>query len=315
MKPWTYEENSMLNVTVNNYDLMFKISEAHLNALIAGSDNPVIAFCMKRYQPFHDIFEQLNTSWKNSGGLQKQDTMTVTQLLALTTKKLNGWQPAITTVFPIDSPGYLHLFPQGRRTFNTGSIENRIQAFSTLAEALKPTAALAAVYAEVLAHWTQLHDERSGQQQSKTNTGTGSSNVEAARINCADEMYHNLGDIMGLYYKDRSRIGGYYPLELIRQHDQVEYHRQVKPATTIFIVKHTFAAADQITLDNTGNTDLYYFLTDKKETTYKPGMGILIAPGATKTVAATALGAPGNAYLQVHNPNDLVTGQAEVHFL
>ena len=81
--PWTYEENPFLNVTAKSYDLMFKISEAHLNALMAGSADPVIAACTKRYEPFHDAFEQVYTTWKDSGGVQKEKTLTVTQLLAL----------------------------------------------------------------------------------------------------------------------------------------------------------------------------------------------------------------------------------------
>ena len=315
MKPWTYEEDVFENVTANNYELMFKISEVHMNALIAGSAEPVIKTCAERYTPVYAKYPDLFTDWKQHGGNQHEQTLNTDQLLKLYKTKLDTWEPLITAVFLKGSNGYQGLFPQGRSAFANGSKDTRIAAFQTLYKAMEKTPELLTVLGLVKAYWQQLHDARDVQQQSKSTTGTGSSLLEAARIECAEVMFQNLGTIMSLYYKDRSRIGGYFALDLIRSHEQVIFKRQVKGGATVLIVKHTFAEGDEITLMNLGTNKLLFGLVATKNASLDEANAVVVEGGETKTVLATTIGAPENAYLMVKNTNAEIDGKCEVHFL
>jgi len=312
MRTWQYLQNTFLNATESSYLLMLNISTFHINALKTKAGDPFFDALITVYQPLHDAFVAKYTAWKNAGGTQEAQTLTVNQLLALSTSKLNGWEPDITKQFPKGSSGYIQLFPLGRKPFTTGIINKRIAAFSTLAQALKPTTALAAVYTDVLAFYTQLTTARDTQEQLKNGTNEGSSDVEAARIAACVEMYGNLGYLMYHYMSTPDTAGNFFDQENIRNAGQVVFTGHVKTSSVHFILEHGFAATDELTLSNTGNTTLVFYLSANKTSLPPTGTGITLAPGAVQLITADKLGVLANHYLLVYNADSINKGAYEV---
>ena len=264
------------------------------------------------YQPLHTAYDDKYTTWKNAGGTQVAGTLTLQQLLQLTTGKLNTWEPDITKVFIKGSAGYVQLFPSGRNPFNTGSVEKRIAAFETLGKALQPIAALASVYTDVMAFWQQLTDARNKQEQYKKDKGDGSSDVETARIAACVAMYSNLGSLITHYPGIPETIGDYFDLENIRYANQLVFTGHVKTSSVHYILQHGFAATDSLTLYNTGNTTLIFYLSADKTSHPAAGTGITLAPGEVLTITADKLGLLTNHYLLVYNADSINKGAYEV---
>lgn len=314
-KIWAYEDNVFLNVTDHSYELMYTLNDFHANALLQLSNIPFFAERYEFYKPLSDRYVKVFNVWKQSGGKQKSETLSVNQLLKLTTQKLNGWEPRITLVYLPGTAGYTNLYPQYRYPFTTGSKEQRIAAFKTLSDALAQTPALKDVQGEVYAYWEQLTEQHNEQSQSKNAKSGSSDDLEAARVAACDGMFCNLGYTMAYYYTDRHRIGNLFDLENIRHHEQVVFQRHVKAEHTLFVVKHKFAAGEMITCQNKGVTKLYLYEAGSKTEAYVEGTGIVVMPGETVTVDAGKIGAPDKAFLMLHNPDEINEGDCEISFL
>lgn len=214
---------------------------------------------------------------------------------------------------PKGSAGFTGLFPRGRRPLTNGSKESRIAAFVTLEEAMENYAPLAGVQALIKAYADDLVAKRAAQLQKKKTKSDGSDDVEKARLEMCDMMFKNTGDLMSLYYKERNRIANFFPLELLRNFRQADFHRLVKPQKTVFIVKHTLEATQQLTFDSLGDKRLGFWLTANKWAPRPADDEIFWVDGKdSKTVLASLMGAPEKMYLMVYNPEDVI-GKCEIH--
>ena len=315
MKPWSYVENVFLNVTNGTYQLMLIISTFHLNALKKFAGDPFFDGLIAAYEPFHTAFEKQYSAWKLSSGSQKSKTLTLGQLFELVTTKLDLWDPAIRIVCPKGSADYTILFPQGRSPFTKAKTDTRIMAFQTLATALKNYAALATVQTEVQTFYQQLTDARNIQEQEKTGVAGNSTDVENARVDCADQMYLDLASIMMHFYKQRDKIARFFDEKNIRNHQQLIFTHLVGAEKVHTVVKHTFSTGFQLTLNNTGIATLVFYLAQHEGLHPVAGAGITVAPGASTTITAEQLGLLTNTFLLVYNTDTVSDGEYEVDFL
>lgn len=315
MTPWAYNFNTFLSITESNYELAFKIISSHVNSLVQSLADPFYKERHDYIEPLFTAYDTEYTAWKNSGGFQKGDTLTVYQYLALASKNLNKWEGPIISAYPKGSSEYMTLFPQGRYPYMHGSLEGRINTFDQFQQKLTTYAPLAGVQIEAKTYWQQMHDARDKQQQAKSGTGQGSSKVEQARIALCEGMFVNLMLISAHNVQTLDNVKNYFPLDLIRRHEQVIFHQHLKPEETHFLVKHTFAPDDDLTIINMGNTLLYFYLGMAKNSPFVAADSLAVAAGETKTIHASAIGAPNHKFLIGHNADALVKGEFEVHFL
>jgi hypothetical protein len=134
-----------------------------------------------------------------------------------------------------------------------------------------------------------------------------SDNMELACIVMCDAMYKDLADLMGKNYTNPQLIEKYFPLDLIRIAQQVDFTNSVAPQKIRFIVKRTLAADHEITLINDGSTELWFYLASTK--TAQPGATkVVVAQQSQQTVAVSALGNPPDAHFMAYNPDSGQSG-------
>src|SRR5437867_1472084 len=91
-------------------------------------------------------FVQAWSEWRNLDASSAARTDVLGALLSdLTSKLIRQWDIAIQGVFMDDTPEYAELLPNGRGSFQTGAIDDRMQAVKMLAERLGGFAQFAAL--------------------------------------------------------------------------------------------------------------------------------------------------------------------------
>jgi|GEM_PF-890009 len=291
---WKYLEDQFTSSTVGNFKKAFRLSQYHDGVLKVLANlpapDPDDVFLFNRYNPEHQLLVNLYTAWKNAGGQQEGQTLNLNQLLALTTQRLDLWDQAIIPVtLGTKTVAYKALFPNGRRDFNTGSIDSRIERFNTLQLAMTQPA-LAATKALVVAHYTALDTARDAQSGAKSATGTGSIQVEQQRIICMELQYAATGFLINTHYKTPMLVAPYFELEVLRDLAQVRFTGTLDPAEVEPVLIHTFFIGEEIVATNTGPEDYRLYLSNVAGG--QTGTAVVIAAGETVAVPITDFNAP-----------------------
>ena len=302
MEPWSFIENPFLNATDSSFRRSVKISHLHLAALQAMSaEDPEIAEMAIIFDPVNETLNSAYDSHKAQQGAQEGDTLSVNQQLRLLSNpKIRLWDIRIQNVYASDTAKYKALLPQHRKPFQTGAQLSRINAVNTLAMAMGTDPLLASLKTEINTFYTQINTAYSSQQGAITSTRSLSDDVEDARVAMCIAMYRNLGKLMAKFAGKPTDIVKFFPLDLIRKAQQVDFTSSVKPHTVSFIVKRTLSESDKVKLINDGDATLRFYLGDSK--TAMPGSEFVeITPKKETTVDATALGTLENPFLLCYN--------------
>jgi len=312
---WFYLNNPFLIRTLNSFRLAVRISTKHDSALLAGSDDPFIAAQYSLYHPFHLALVEAYATWVAQGGLQQGKTLNLKQLLKLLANtNINAWDAAIQVVYPVDTPTYMGLLPNGHAPFQTGTQTQRLAAVSALIEAIGSDASLAAIKAVIVAFNSLLVTANTTQKGSISITATLSDDVNEARMAMCIAQFADLGGMIQHWPDATDNIEQYYDLEAIRKGAQVFFTNSVKPLKLKFIAKRTFTEASKLKITNTGSVPLHFFLSENK-TNPASDTAIIVLPGEVREVFASELGPLTNLYLMVYNPDALVTGEYDVELL
>lgn len=316
IRPWVYLENVMLNATDNSYLMAVRISKHHFSALTNNAPaDPVAAACLLTYAPLHAAVEDHYNALTAQDGLQKGETLNLRQLIRLEgTTKIEFWDANIRVVHPPGTARYMALFPQGRKPFQGGTQTERIAAVNALSSAIGAEPALAAVKGDVDTFFTLINNANTAQKGSITQTGTLSDDMETARVNMCIGQYSDLGAFIKAHAADTSVVNQYFDLEALRNGQQVFFTGQALTNKYKKIVKHTFGAGDHLKIENTGVTDLKFYLSDRKEGL--PGVGaLLMHPTDIITVLASDLGILTNPFLMAFNADLINKGKFTVEFV
>ncbi|MBK5286222.1 MAG: hypothetical protein JJE25_12555 [Bacteroidia bacterium] len=314
-RPWIFLINPILVATENSYRMAVRISTYHDSALLAASADPFFLALYNLYHPLHLQLVKDYDNWHTQMGLQEGESLNVNQLLRLESNtKIKQWDVAIQNVYAQGTPKYMSLLPNHRTPFQQGTQNDRIQAVHSLSNAIGTDLALAAVKADVDAFYTQINNALTAQKGAIAVTKTLSDAVDASRIAMCIQQYANLGSLINKYAAVPSDANQYFDEEGIRNAQQVMFTGHVKPQHTHTIVKHTFAAADNLKLENPGNTMLSFYLAQVKGA--QPGATVItLNAGEQQTVPATALGNIANPYLVVFNPDAINKGEFVVEIV
>lgn len=309
-----YLSNQFEVATRDSYKRAVKLSNYHDAALIAALQaNAIFQPLYDRYHPLHLALENQYNLWKSKGGTQEGDTLSVKQLLVLARTKLQPWDVAIQVVYPRTTPRYKAIFPNGRKPFDRGSIDQRINAYNTLSLNIGADAALAAVKAEVDIVYSNLDKARTDQQSAKVTTKISSADLDTATTAAMVMQYRNMAWVLDNLFDSRENMcNAFFDLQTLRQLQQTIFTGTLTPLENEPVLVHTFLSDDEIRLKNDGAIAIEFYLASTSGG--KNSVPVTVVPGEEKTVAVSAF-APANygthRYLTAYNPSN----SAETHYL
>jgi len=317
-KLWHFLINTFLVVTDQSTQLMMILSPDHRARLQAESADPDILALLNLFVPIDNALADAYQAWLSAGAFYRGATLSFENLIAeLVDTKLDQWLPQVQVVFPESSPEYLTLFPNGRTPFTSGAYDIRINTVSALGDNLAAYAALAATKTDVDNFYTSLLAGRADQQQKEEDVRVTSDLLETERVDTARAMYAGLGSLMKKFASDPAQIERFFDIPLIQNPPKPKdtFSGIVAGGDTANILEGGFTDTTQFKLFNNGDTNLRFFTSTSATGTSLAGEGIELAPNTNTTVIATALGNPGNTFLNVTNLDPLNQGSYSVVIL
>jgi len=218
-RPWHFLINTFLVVTRINYKKALVLGADHLAKLIANQADPVIAAMVAPFDAVWQSFKATDVNLRIALGYYKGETKTVEQLFDILNKEhLPDWEPAIYVVYRKGTPAATALLPQGRKPFQLGTYESRIQEIDALGQKCAAIPALQPLSVIILAFHVQIESARQLQQS----TGEGQVAAlrtlrETARVSLCQALYGNLGLLMNHYQSNPIEVANYFEMPLLRR--------------------------------------------------------------------------------------------------
>jgi hypothetical protein len=263
-RKWHYLENQFEIGTRYSFKKAYKISLFHDTRLHdRATDHPTDTDYQEAYTEYHPLHLALSTAfsnWKAIGGLQKGETLTLTQLLALLPARINNIDAKIQVVHLKGSPRWVQLFPNKHLPFYTGSQNNRIKAVESLSTAIGSEPALAAVKTEVDAKYDELIVAKTSQISAIDYTDSASNILEKARVEAMECQYKNLGLFIHKFPQNPDLIESLFDVSTLTNPEQTIWKGHLEPLENHPTLIHTFESGDMIRLKSTGNGDIKAYL-------------------------------------------------------
>lgn len=215
-RSWQYLVNPFLVATNDSFVLAQLISNYHLSALRGGISDPYFESMYKAYLPLHETYDTSFAKWKARQQSQTGKTLTLTQLLAGLTDKVNRWEHGILWVHPKGTPAFQALLGGGHSPFTNGTQTSRIAAVKALSENLKDKEGLKDVKEDVDKYAQLLHDALDNKDTAKHTTGNYSDELENARIAICTQQYIHLGMLISKFARNPESIEKYFDTAHIR---------------------------------------------------------------------------------------------------
>ncbi|MCW5908028.1 MAG: hypothetical protein KIS94_09230 [Chitinophagales bacterium] len=313
-KPWKYIDNQFLIATRTSYKRAVKLSNYHDAALLqAVATDPAFQPVYDRYHPLHLALEEQWSIWKSRGGAQEGETLNLNQLLEQAENRLPGWEVQIQVVYPATTPRYKAIFPDGRKPFTKGTIDQRINAYNILSLNIGADPALATIKTVVDDTYTGLNNARIAQQGAKAVTKAGSEMLEAAVTDAMITQYRNMGFLMDNFYEQRESLANtLFDLQTLRDLDQRIFTGTLSPLETEPVLVHTFLSDDRLRLKNNGSRSYTLYLASTPSGINSTP--VIVAPLEEKNITAADFEITNygtHRYLTAVNPNN----DAETEYL
>jgi isopropylmalate/homocitrate/citramalate synthase len=156
-----------------------------------------------------------------------------------------------------------------QRNTNTSIAESLVNltAIQNLIDAIGSDTNLSKLKTTITAFQTTIVAAIGKQKTALQKTGLDSDDVETNRIAMCIAQYANLGAMMLQFATTPEVIEPYFDLKNIRQEIQTVFTKELKPSEVYFIAKRSFKADDVLEFDNIGNTEISFYIADKKDAT------------------------------------------------
>jgi hypothetical protein len=296
---WLYLQNPFLNATEKSFLKAMGISTYHDAALAAAKSDPGILECYNYYHPHHLNYKTAYDDWIEQGGEQQSETLNLNQLLLLLSNKIRQWDIKIQNQYPSDTPAYKRLLPNRRQPFQNGTQLERVHAVEVLNLAIGTDESLTSVKTEVNNFNTLLQAAYESQKGDVSSTRTDSSTLDGFRVKMCEAQYADLGSLIKKFAATPERVGAFFDLQAIRHAEQTSFTGILKAGEVFTILKHTFAADDELVLINHGTEPLKFYLGSAKN--MQPGAVFVTVNSGAKTIVASELGDLKNTFLTVLN--------------
>ena len=293
IQQWKYLDNQFITATRTSYKKAVQLSIYHDADLeVKKATEPLLIPIYDRYHLLHLTLVNEYNTWKSAGGSQQGETLNLTQMLDLAYSKMPLWDLTIQSAGPTfmkGTPTYKALFMDGKSPFITGSIDNRINAYDTLAKNMLPFAPLAATMAQVAAVYKTLDTARNAQLGAKGGVKSGSGKVEDARKAAMTMQWRNLGFAMDMFWDKPMFIESMFDLQTLRESNQRIFTGTLDLAENEAVLIHTFLSDDQLRLKNNGNAGINFYLGTKANATDSDA--IKVTANTEVVIAASDFGA------------------------
>lgn len=264
---YRYFQNPFMTVTTGNFKKMLLMARDHRDKLSQYIADPDIQNCYNVFNAAFTHFEKTYSTVNVNVGFYRGNTLKVeTFIQELTTNKIREWDILTSSIFVNNPTDYAMLFPQGRKPFQQGAYELKIDAVRTLNGAMARFPQLNTIQADVQDFLNKIDAARTAQQQAETLDQSLRQQLEDARVELALQMHYVFCVLLSKHYRNASDMSRYYELKYLQA-----------PASTaiVSLSKYNIAAASHITLfdglltansfitlKNTGNTILKVFTTN-----------------------------------------------------
>jgi hypothetical protein len=293
-KIWQYLFNQFLNATRDNYKKAVQLSDYHDADLQKKQlTEPLLVPIYARYHPLHLILVDEYAKWKTAGGSQEGQTLNVGQMLDLACGQLPQWELTVQILGPQfmkGTPNFKSIFPNGRKSFTSGSIKDRIEAFDSLAKNLQPFSGLSSLMAIVSTTYINLDAARHDQEGAKGTVKADSGNVELARVAAMTMQWRNLGFAMDNFWDKPNYIESLFDLPTLRSGSQREFTGRLDPLEIEAVLKHTFHSDDELLLKNVGDADITFYLSNTPHGAQ--GIGITVAANTEMHISVNQFDVP-----------------------
>ncbi len=309
-KLWKYIENQFVTATRNSFKKALKLSNYHDAALLkAKNSDPVFVPLYDRYHPLHLKYVSSFSAWQSAGGGREGETLNVKQLLDAALLKLDDWDVDIQVVYKKTTPRYKAIFNNGRKPFNEGGLDSRINAFNTLSVNIGIDPALAAVKALIDTTYTALDNARDEQEGAKGDTVVSSGKVNTDRIAIMNMQYRNLGWVMDNMFDNLETIAAaLFDQETLRTKQQKEFNGTLAPLENKAVCTRTLLADDGLHLKVDGDGAVAFYLGTQVNAT--DSTAVIIAANDDQKIVAAAFGITDygtHRFLTAVNQSNLVS--------
>ena len=261
MQTWKYIDNQFEVNTKSSYKKALILSNYHDASLQTQSAvNPVLLPLYTRYHPLHLTYVQQYNAWKSAGGAQQGQTLNLEQQLATAYESLGDWDIHVQVVYKKTTPQYKAIFPDGRKPYTRGGLDDRINTYDTLSKNIGTDPSLAAIKIQVDAAFATLDTARDTQEGAKSTKTGGSQQVDTARIGAMNMQYRNMGFIIDNFFDSReAACAMLFDLTTLRESDQKTFTTTLDPAENDALLVHTFLITDMLKakIDTTGPVSLF----------------------------------------------------------
>ena len=319
MTTWRFLINPFLVAAQGSRTKAITISTYTYGALDARKLDAFFGPLFTFYKPLHLALLAEDSQWHAQVGTQKGKTASLEALMEqLSPGKVYNWDLAVQNVVPKGTPGYVAVFPQGHKPFQTGKKDERILAVETLSTSLGVATAppaFAPIKTDVDAFLLLIQNARTAQSGAKSSTGTESDQASAASIAAMNGLYKVFGSCISQFSATSTDIEPLLDLETIRNAEQVLWMNHVPVSSTKNIFKRTLEPTVELRIKVNSTEPLKFYFAEEKNDA--PGaLFVTVAGLEEETVLVSQLGnVPTAAYLKVQNTSGLVQGDFEVELL
>lgn len=264
---WSYLSNPFNNVSKKSFKRMYQMARDHFDKLkgIAPNNSQIqdlFNLGIVEYETFVTMYRKKSTDVAR----YRIHTDTVERLfLELSSTLIRQWDVKIQMVYDVVTTEYKGLLPYGRKPFQSGAYEERLNEVESLADHLADFPDLSALKTEVESFAARLSDARSEQQAMEHRNNQNSSDLENARLALATKMHGIFGGLIHLYYDDLSRMENFYELKYLRSssssnESEIKATLEVKVvAQSSEVLENQIEKDDLLRITNTGNAAIRVF--------------------------------------------------------
>lgn len=305
-------KNFFLSATKNSYSKFERVSTYHLSAL-SNSKNPFEKERYEFYLPFDQEFQSLFIEFGSLEENKQENTKEVELLLEqLRGDLIEEWDIDIQGVYKPRTSRYKGLLPNGRKPFQSGTQEDRIDAVKKVIENIGADATLASVKEKMNVFLRKVEDAQVYKKRKFSDVKKLSAAVEAARVEGCEAMFENYGLFIGKYSKTPELAAPYFDWNTLFPKEQKTYEQTLKGGATKNVAKKTLSVKQTITADNQGEAAIEIFSVNKK-TGIIGTQKVTVLPGEIKTITAAEIGnTKETPFINILNTNKTVEAKVKV---
>ena len=288
---WIYLNNPFESALKSSYKKLIIFTTDHKDKLSAMLNDSFIAdlynqHFINAYQNFKTLY---NDSRAVSADYHAQTKILEEQMATLSGKKIKQWDIQIQNFYMDDSREYQFLLGMGRKTFQNGSYEARMQEVTDLLGRVKKYGNLVNIYNDIQAFLVDLEKVRNLQQQLEGQTMIYARKLKLAREELIKSLHFVYTGLCWHFKEDIQMVANFYELKYVRAtykptDDEVNKVSEELPAYTskeYFVNEIDENTAVEV--ENTGTVPIIMFSGSSKNNAI-PDNAQRVNPGESDTI-------------------------------